>query len=269
MTPSRTRLPILTESSRLCERLEQLFATPIPDKIDQEHVRTALVVAEDESALLMELLRRLEIVDASGAPSEIFHKLAKSRLEAKGELAEALVKTYAPLFGQEPNAHRLEPPALDQLVARLLGLHEQHATVRETRDTFLALVDFTHRRNIDNPAGGGVSRFKAKGSLLAFLAKWTSLAVLILLVGSIYELLLGSPLGHDRFQSGLAFAYIGAISVIIAFSRGKSLQQDLQRGAIFTLAGIAVWTVFDLHERDFEVVAAVCGIWYAVMLRRL
>ena len=266
-TRQALRLPVVENAAALRDLLERLSDVAAPARFDETFIEHAFADLSTDG--IPELFTRLGLTNDIDVPTDLYAAVRRGRADGKAELAQKIVAAYAPLFGRDPKSHRLEAPELDALVARILGLHAGHPTVVMTRDTFLALVDFATRRNLDSPAGGGRPRFGAKNSLLVFFAKWTSLAIVVLMLGSAYEVLSGLPLAHEQFQSGMGFAYIGAISVIIAFSRGATLREDVQRGTYFTLAGILVWALFDLQQREFEVLTALSGIWYAVFIRRV
>ena len=101
-------------------------------------------------------------------------------------------------------------------------------------------------------------------------AKFTGLGLVVLLLSAVFELLTGEALSYDMFRNGVGFAYGAAVSIIIAFSKREAkLANDAVKALIFTICGIMIWMLIDLHVRPFEVVSAFAGVWYAVLVRRL
>ena len=107
------------------------------------------------------------------------------------------------------------------------------------------------------------------GKVLPFAAKWFGLAAVVLIVATLAEWLSASPLTRETFRSGVGYAYLSAIGVVIAFPNpAPSVGDEVRRTVTFCLVGLVIWVGLGLPIVSFETVSALTGIGYLTVVRR-
>ena len=106
--------------------------------------------------------------------------------------------------------------------------------------------------------------------LLVRMAKILGLAIAVLLVGTLYELIVGHALPFAEFRSGMGYAYLAGLSMVIAFaSQADSWEAAAQRAAAVSLVGLVVWLGLGDTTSVFDIVAGLTGVWYTTFIRRV
>lgn len=106
--------------------------------------------------------------------------------------------------------------------------------------------------------------------LLVRMAKILGLAVAVLVAGTLFELVSGSALPFPSFRSGMGYAYLAGVSMLIAFgATAETLQAAATRAAGVSAVGLAVWLLIGAGVSAFDVVSGLTGIWYTTFVRRL
>ena len=263
------RFPAVPAAPPLRQAIEQVLALPEPDQCDAEFVAARLGVPTDVAQDYLGLLKTFHLVSTDGEPTNLFAGARECRPDALGVLAQELLACYSRLFDRITNAHRLNSAQVTTQFAQMLGVHHEHESAVDGAVTFASLVEFVGPQRIDE-ALGVRRKPKRRDPILVLLAKATGLAILVLLLASVFELIAGRALGYDLFRGGITFAYIAAASVLIAFSKSEeTLNKDAFKAGMFTLVGIVIWAIIDLDVRGFEVLSALTGIWYTVLIRRV
>ena len=107
------------------------------------------------------------------------------------------------------------------------------------------------------------------GKVLPFAARWFGLAAVVLIVATLVEWLAASPLTMETFRSGIGFAYLSAIGVVIAFpAPAPTVGDEVPRTVTFCLVGLLIWTGLGMPLISFETAAALTGIGYLTAVRR-
>ncbi len=106
--------------------------------------------------------------------------------------------------------------------------------------------------------------------LLVRMAKILGLAIAVLIAGMLFELMAGSALPFESFRSGMGYAYLAGVSMLIAFgARAETLQAAATRAAGVSAVGLAVWLLVGAGVGAFDVVSGLTGIWYTTFVRLL
>ena len=102
------------------------------------------------------------------------------------------------------------------------------------------------------------------------LAKISGLAIVVFLLASAIELAVGSAMDIGELRSGVTYAYLTGVSVLIAFpNRDESHADVSQRAALVSLLGLLVWWLLTGAGKPFDAVAGVAGVWYTSFMRRI
>ena len=106
-------------------------------------------------------------------------------------------------------------------------------------------------------------------SLLARLAQITGLALIVFALAAASDLLRDAPMTIDEFRSGMGYAYLAALSVFIAISSvARTLAEDLRNAGFLAAAALVVMIMVTGDSDPFELVSAVAGVFYVVVIRR-
>jgi hypothetical protein len=109
-----------------------------------------------------------------------------------------------------------------------------------------------------------------KVPLLARMAQFMGLALLVFALAAAIDLLRETPTTFEEFRSGMGYAYLAALSVLIAISSvSKTLAEDLRNAGFLAAAGIFVMVTFTGDSSPFELLSAIAGVFYVVVVRRM
>lgn len=109
-----------------------------------------------------------------------------------------------------------------------------------------------------------------KLSLLARMAQFTGLAIVVMLCAIIAEIVIQGTLAPTAFRSGMLYAYMAGISLFIAFpDPAENIRDDINKTAGLTVVGLVLWFALGVTASGFELAAALTGLWYTVLIRRI
>ena len=138
-----TSLPYLPSHKNLEELLTKIKSAKVPDNFTHKFLQNTIGLKGTNDRPFIPLLRTLGFIDQSGAPTAAYRDL-KSNDHAKSALADALRRTYAPLFEADEKAHMLTGEKLKNLVGQVAGTDADMTTrIAATFGALVKLADFS------------------------------------------------------------------------------------------------------------------------------
>lgn len=132
-----TSLPYLPSYKNVDKLFSGIAAAKVPESFTQAFLSQTLGLKASSDRPLIPLLRTLGFIDASGRPTPEY-RLLKNPAAAKGAIAQAIKKAYAPLFASNESANSLSMDQLRGLISQVAGTDEE--MTKRIAYTFSALT---------------------------------------------------------------------------------------------------------------------------------
>jgi hypothetical protein len=132
-----TSLPYLSSYKNVEKLFSGIAAAKIPESFTQAFLAQTLGLKASSDRPLIPLMRSLGFIDASGRPTPDY-RLLKNPAAAKGAVALAIRRAYAPLFAANESANSLSSEQLRGLISQVAGTDED--MTKRIAYTFSALV---------------------------------------------------------------------------------------------------------------------------------
>lgn len=132
-----TSLPYLSSYKNVDKLFSGIAAAKIPESFTQAFLAQTLGLKASSDRPLIPLMRSLGFIDASGRPTPDY-RLLKNPAAAKGAVASAIRRAYAPLFAANESANSLSSEQLRGLISQVAGTDED--MTKRIAYTFSALV---------------------------------------------------------------------------------------------------------------------------------
>lgn len=113
-------LPYLQSYKNVGELFQKAKAAKVPEAFTQKFLADTIGLKASGDRPLINLLRQLGFLDASGKPTARYSALKNDKI-AGIEIARGIRQAYQPLFDANENAHTLEGVDLKGLVAQVSG----------------------------------------------------------------------------------------------------------------------------------------------------
>lgn len=132
-----TSLPYLSSYKNVDKLFSGIAAAKVPESFTQAFLSQTLGLKASSDRPLIPLMRSLGFIDASGRPTPEY-RLLKNPTAAKGAVAAAIKRAYAPLFASNESANNLSSEQLRGLISQVAGTDEE--MTKRIAYTFTALV---------------------------------------------------------------------------------------------------------------------------------
>lgn len=132
-----TSLPYLSSYKNVDKLFSGIAAAKVPESFTQAFLAQTLGLKASSDRPLIPLMRSLGFIDTSGRPTPAYREL-KNSSTARGSIAAAIRRAYAPLFAANEAAHTLASEQLRGLVSQVAGTDEE--MTKRIAYTFSALV---------------------------------------------------------------------------------------------------------------------------------
>jgi hypothetical protein len=137
------RLTSLPHFCLISKKTGQIKSAKVPDNFTHKFLQNTIGLKGTNDRPFIPLLRTLGFIDQSGAPTAAYRDL-KSNDHAKSALADALRRTYAPLFEADEKAHMLTGEKLKNLVGQVSGTDADMTTrIAASFGALVKLADFS------------------------------------------------------------------------------------------------------------------------------
>jgi hypothetical protein len=151
-------LPYLTTYKNVGALFDRIEKAQIPDVFNLNFLTETIGLKGSGDRPLIALLKKLGFLDNAGKPTPDY-SLLKNKGVAKGAIAKAIRKAYAPLYAADENAHELPNDELKGLIAQISGAEEaMNRLITGTFNSLVKAADFKHAEEIDaedNESGSG------------------------------------------------------------------------------------------------------------------
>jgi hypothetical protein len=147
-------LPYMFSTGLVSKILDKIKEAKTPDRFSQDFLGTVLGFPSGSAKTFIPLAKRLNLINSSGAPTELYRRFRGSEDEAGAAMAQAIRAGYAPLYKRNEYAHRLEKRKLEGLIREITGMEEGNSALRAIVGTFEALKTYA---NFDALPNGDVS----------------------------------------------------------------------------------------------------------------
>jgi len=136
-------LPYLSSNKNVETLFAKIQSAKIPDKFNHHFLQTTIGLKGSNDRPVIPLLRTLDFLDQSSAPTPAY-RLLKNSESAKGAIATAIRHSYAPLFEANEEAHKLTGDKLKGLIAQVAGTDDDMtARIASTFSALVKLASFT------------------------------------------------------------------------------------------------------------------------------
>jgi len=139
-----------TKSKNLKEFIEKIPKWGVPEKIDTKFVKSMNYTSSNDFTI-PSILKFIGFLDSSGVPTQIY-KDYKMKSDRSRVLGQALLKSYAPLFKQYPNAQNEKREILKAFFTAYTEKGED--VINRTTTTFLTLCELASFKGVPPPKGG-------------------------------------------------------------------------------------------------------------------
>ena len=119
-----TSLPYLPSYKNVEKLFLGIASAKMPESFTQAFLAQTLGLKASSDRPLIPLMRTLGFIDASGKPTSEY-RLLKNPSSAKGAIATAIKKAYAPLFAANESANGLSSEQLRGLISQVAGTDEE------------------------------------------------------------------------------------------------------------------------------------------------
>lgn len=143
-----TSLPYLSSYKNVEKLFSGIAAAKVPESFTQAFLAQTLGLKASSDRPLIPLMRSLGFIDASGRPTADY-RLLKNPAEAKGAIATAIKKAYAPLFAANEVANALSSEQLRGLISQVAGSDEE--MTKRIAYTFSALAKTGDFKSVTRP----------------------------------------------------------------------------------------------------------------------
>jgi hypothetical protein len=122
---------------------EKIASAKAPDAFTQRYLSDTLGLKSNGDRALINMLKKLGFVDASGRPTNRYN-LLKNKETAGSAIAKGLVEAFAPLFEANEAANQLNMEQLKGLVSQISGAEQKTASlIAYTFNAIAKNADFT------------------------------------------------------------------------------------------------------------------------------
>ena len=136
-------LPYLPSYKNLEELFAKIKSAKVPDNFTHRFLQNTIGLKGTNDRPFIPLLRTLGFIDQSGVPTAAYRDL-KSNDHAKSALADALRRTYVPLFEADEKAHVLTGEKLKNLIGQVSGTDaDMTSRIAATFSALVKLADFS------------------------------------------------------------------------------------------------------------------------------
>ncbi|WP_215220024.1 DUF5343 domain-containing protein [Novilysobacter luteus] len=132
-----TSLPYLPSYKNVEKLFLGIAAAKVPESFTQSFLAQTLGLKASGDRPLIPLMRTLGFIDAAGRPTPEY-RLLKNPAAARGAIADAIRKAYAPLFAAHEGANSLSTEQLRGLISQVAGTDEE--MTKRIAYTFSALA---------------------------------------------------------------------------------------------------------------------------------
>ena len=138
-----TSLPYLSSYKNLETLFEKIQSAKIPEKFNHSFLQTTIGLKGSNDRPLIPLLRTMGFIDQSGTPTADY-RLLKSKISAKRAIADAVRRSYSPLFEADEHANALNAERLKGLIAQVAGTDDDMTKrIYATFNALSKLADFS------------------------------------------------------------------------------------------------------------------------------
>jgi hypothetical protein len=136
-------LPYLASYKNVATLFDKIKSAKIPDAFTTGFLEDIIGLKSSNDRALITLLKTLGFLDASGKPTSDYSYL-KNEKEAKIAIANAIRKSFEPLFAANEKAHELPTDEIRGLVAQVAGSDDNLTTkIVGTFKALSGLADFS------------------------------------------------------------------------------------------------------------------------------
>ena len=118
---------------------KKIKEAPVPPKFTNDYLSSILGLKSSSARALIPLLKRVEFLDAAGAPTNAY-KDFRGEQGKSAILGDKVKKAYSELYQASEYAHTLDKGEITNLIVRVTGAAKSDAPVATVASTFLELV---------------------------------------------------------------------------------------------------------------------------------